>query len=325
MIFGFKTEPAKQKQEVSQESLASRLRRGLQRTHTTLLDGLVELLPGKKSIDSAFMETLEERLLMADLGVSATTRIIDELPNRLKHSESQDTARLTIALHDLMCEILQPVEQPLVIAKPVSNPPFVLLVVGVNGAGKTTSIGKMAKRLMAEGHSVMLAAADTFRAAAVEQLTTWGERNQVPVIAQKTGADAAAVVYDALQAARARNVDVVIADTAGRLHTQANLMDELRKVRRTISKFDENIAVECMLVVDAGAGQNVLAQTRQFNEAIEVTGITLTKLDGTAKGGIIFALAQELHIPVRYIGVGEQIDDLQTFHAETFVNALLSD
>ena len=325
MIFGFKTEPAKQKQQVPQESLASRLRRGLQRTHTTLLDGLVELLPAKKSIDNEFMETLEERLLMADLGVAATTKIIDQLPGRLKHSESQDTTKLTVALHDLMCEILQPVEQPLVIAKPVSNPPFVILVVGVNGAGKTTSIGKLAKHIMADGHSVMLAAGDTFRAAAVEQITAWGERNQVPVIAQKTGADAAAVIYDALQSARAHHVDVVIADTAGRLHTQASLMDELRKVRRTITRFDENIAVECMLVVDAGAGQNVLAQTRQFNDAIEVTGITLTKLDGTAKGGIIFALAQEMQIPVRYIGVGEQIDDLQTFHADTFVNALLSD
>lgn len=325
MIFGFKTEPAKQKQEEQQESLASRLRRGLQRTHTTLLDGLVELLPGKKSIDSNFMETLEERLLLADLGVSATTSIIDQLPDRLKHSEAQDAVKLSIALHELMCGILQPVEQPLVIPKPVSNPPFVILVVGVNGAGKTTSIGKMAKHIMAEGHSVMLAAGDTFRAAAVEQLTTWGERNQVPVVAQKTGTDSAAVIYDALQSARARNIDVVIADTAGRLHTQANLMDELRKVRRTITRFDENIAVECMLVVDAGAGQNALAQARQFNDAIKVTGITLTKLDGTAKGGIIFALAMETKIPIRYIGVGEQIDDLQTFHAETFVNALLSD
>ena len=324
MIFGFKAAPAKEKQEPQQASLATRLRQGLQRTQSTLLDGLGDLFLGKQSIDEGFLETLEERLLIADLGINATTKIIDALSDRLKRSEKQDTAILRETLNQLMCEILQPVNQPFIIPKPVSNKPYVILMVGVNGAGKTTSIGKLAKHLILDGHSVLLAAGDTFRAAAVEQLTNWGERNQVPVIAQQTGADSAAVIYDALQAARARNIDVLIADTAGRLHTQKNLMDELRKIRRTISKFDETIAVECMLVIDAGAGQNVLAQTKQFNDAIGVTGITLTKLDGTAKGGIIFALAMETNIPIRYVGVGEQIDDLQEFNSVDFVNALLT-
>ncbi len=325
MIFGFKAAPAKEKQEPQQASLATRLRQGLQRTQSTLLDGLGDLFPGKKSIDEGFLETLEERLLIADLGINATTKIIDALSDRLKRSDKQDPAVLKETLNQLMCEILQPVNQPFVIPKPVTNRPFVILMVGVNGVGKTTCVGKLAKHLINAGHSVMLAAGDTYRAAAVEQLTAWGERNQVPVISQKAGADSAAVIYDALQAARARDIDVVIADTAGRLHTQENLMEELRKVRRTITKFDESIAVECMLVVDAGSGQNVLAQTKQFNDAIGVTGITLTKLDGTAKGGIIFALTMETNIPIRYVGVGEQIDDLQEFNSVDFVNALLSD
>ena len=323
MIFGFKSAASKQNDEPKQKSLATRLRLGLQRTQSTLLDGLGDLFLGEKEIDENFLETLEERLLTADLGIRATTKIIDALSDRVKRSEKEDSAKLKQTLSEILLEILAPVHQPLRIPTSIQHKPFVILMVGVNGVGKTTSAGKFAKQLMNNGHSVMLAAGDTFRAAAVEQLKTWGERNQVPVIAQQDGADPAAVIYDALYAAQSRNIDVLIADTAGRLHTQNNLMDELRKVRRTISKFDANIDVECMLVVDAGAGQNVLVQAKQFDQAVDVSGITLTKLDGTAKGGIIFALAMEMKIPIRYIGVGEQIDDLQEFDQTSFVEALL--
>jgi len=222
-----------------------------------------------------------------------------------------------------LLEILEPCDKPLQIPK--QDSPFVILVVGINGVGKTTTIGKMAKRFQMQGHSVMLAAGDTFRAAAVEQLQTWGERNNIHVVAQHTGADSASVVYDGVQSAKAKGVDILIADTAGRLHTKSNLMDELKKVRRIMAKVDANAPHEVLLVLDAGTGQNALSQTRQFNETVTITGIALTKLDGTAKGGIIFALAQKFGIPIRFIGVGEGIDDLQDFHARQFVDALFSD
>ena len=323
MIFGFKSVASSQPDGPEENNLTARLRHGLHRTQSTLLDGLGDLFLGKKKIDDASLGELEDRLLLADLGVDATTKIIAALSARLKRADKYNPAQLKETMGHIMYEILQPVCQPLIIPEPVRHKPFVILMVGVNGAGKTTSAGKYAKHLLDEGHSVMLAAGDTFRAAAVDQLKKWGERTRVPVIAQHSGADSAAVIYDALQAARSRQIDILIADTAGRLHTQENLMDELKKIRRTITKFDENIAVESMLIVDAGAGQNVLAQARQFSEAIGITGITLTKLDGTAKGGIIFALALALNIPIRFIGVGEQVDDLQAFVPEYFIDALL--
>ncbi len=320
MIFGFKSGQSEQTENSEHKNLVARLRHGLRRTQSTLLDGISDLLPGKISIDEQFLEGLEEKLLTADLGIKATAKIIDHLSDRIQRNEIKDPAKLKQLLLEIMLEILQPVQQPLRIP---SNRPFIILMTGVNGVGKTTSAGKLAKHLLDSGHSVMLAAGDTFRAAAVEQLQAWGDKNQIPVIAQHNGTDSAAVIYDALQAARARDIEVLIADTAGRLHTQDNLMEELKKIRKIISKFDDEIAIECMLVVDAGTGQNVLAQARQFNEAIGITGITLTKLDGTAKGGIIFALAMEMGIPVRYIGVCEQLEDLQEFDHAEFVEALL--
>ncbi len=322
-MFSFKSAQKNKVDTSPVESLSSRLRAGLKRTKTILLADMGNLLDGKKSIDDAFLENLEDHLLMADVGVDATAKIIDAVQRRTKLNEPEDPERLRQVLHDIMVEILHPVNQPLRIPDTNQHKPFVILMIGVNGSGKTTSIGKLAHHYLNNGQSIMLAAGDTYRAAAVEQLQAWGERNQVPVIAQQSGADSAAVIYDALQAARARDIDILIVDTAGRLHTQGNLMDELKKVRRVISKFDEEIAVECMLVVDAGTGQNVLAQAKQFHEAIGVTGITLTKLDGTAKGGVIFALAMAMQIPVRYIGVGEQLNDLQEFNDSDFVGALL--
>lgn len=310
--------------ESGQGKLFQRLKRGLSRTHAVLLTDVDELFRGRQAIDEELLESLEDHLLMADVGVKATTEIMDTLREHINKNKINDAAGLQAQLQDCLRGILQPVEQPLSIPDG-GNRPFVILMVGVNGVGKTTSIGKIASHLKDAGRSVLLAAGDTFRAAAVEQLQSWGERNDVPVVAQKSGADAAAVIYDALQAARSRNIDVLIADTAGRLHTQGNLMEELKKIRRVINKFDPDITPECLLVLDAGTGQNALSQARQFSEAVGVTGLMLTKLDGTARGGVIFALAKEIGLPVRFIGVGEQIDDLQVFNSEDFVNALFAE
>jgi len=302
--------------------LFSRLKAGLAKTRSGLGDGIARLVVGRRQIDDDLLEDLETQLLTADVGVEATQSIIADLTGRVARRQLGDADALMQALREDMRSMLEPVSMPLEI--PQSGQPFVLLMVGINGAGKTTTIGKIARRLQDQGRSVMLAAGDTFRAAAVEQLQTWGERNQVPVIAQQKGADSASVIFDALQAARARGVDVLIADTAGRLHTQSNLMEELKKIKRVLGKLDESAPHEVMLVVDAGTGQNALNQARQFNEAVNVTGIALTKLDGTARGGIIFAIAKQLGIPIRFVGVGEAIEDLRPFDAGEFVDALFS-
>lgn len=302
--------------------LFGRLKQGLSRTRHGLTDGLANLVLGAKSIDDDLLEEIEDILITADLGMEATTRISQNLLQKVTRNELKDPEALFSALHDEMQTILAPSEQPLVI--PEQQGPFVILVVGINGAGKTTTIGKLAKRLQNEGKSVMLAAGDTFRAAAVEQLQVWGERNEIPVVAQHDGADSASVIYDALESAKSKNIDVLIADTAGRLHTQSNLMEELKKVKRVMGKLDESAPHEVMLVLDAGTGQNALNQAEQFNQAMQLTGITLTKLDGTAKGGVIFAIAQKLGLPIRFIGVGEGIEDLRTFVATDFVDALFS-
>ena len=300
--------------------LFARLRDGLSRTRHSLTEGVADLVLGSKAIDDALLEEIETMLLMADVGVEATRAIIDGLTAQVARKELQDADALMAALHDHMQAILAPVSQPLVL--PDDTRPYVILMVGINGAGKTTTIGKLAHRFQQQGKSVMLAAGDTFRAAAVEQLQAWGERNNVPVIAQQQGADSASVIYDALQSATAREVDVLIADTAGRLHTQSSLMDELAKIKRVMGKVDARVPHEVMLVVDAGTGQNALNQAREFNEAVGLTGITLTKLDGTAKGGIVFAIATRTGIPIRFIGVGEGIENLRAFDAKEFVDAL---
>ncbi|GEK48736.1 hypothetical protein HPA02_30190 [Bisbaumannia pacifica] len=299
----------------------ARIKAGLGKTRANLTDGIADLFLGKKQIDDDLMEELETQLLLADVGIEATTEIIDSLTDRVSRKELKDSEALYQALQEELTALLAPVAKPLDLP-PKGEGPFVILMVGVNGVGKTTTIGKLTKHFQAEGRSVMLAAGDTFRAAAVEQLKVWGERNSVPVIAQHTGADSASVIYDALAAAKARQVDVLIADTAGRLHNKGHLMEELKKVRRVMGKLDAQAPHEVMLVLDAGTGQNALAQASTFNEAVPVTGITLTKLDGTAKGGIIFALAKQLGTPIRYIGVGESLDDLRSFAAEEFVGAL---
>jgi fused signal recognition particle receptor len=303
--------------------LFARLKSGLARTRHSLTDGVATLVLGSKAIDEALLEEIETTLLVADLGVEATREIIDDLGRRVSRKELGDADALMSALREDMQAILAPCSQPLVI--PAGTRPYVILMVGINGAGKTTTIGKLTHRLQQQGHKVMLAAGDTFRAAAVEQLQSWGERNDVPVVAQQQGADAASVIFDALQSAQARDIDVLIADTAGRLHTQANLMEELKKIKRVIAKLDDQAPHEIMLVVDAGTGQNALNQAQQFNEAMGLTGITLTKLDGTAKGGIIFAIARKLGIPIRFIGVGEGIENLREFDAAEFVDALFTD
>ncbi|MEH6578112.1 MAG: signal recognition particle-docking protein FtsY [Amphritea sp.] len=297
-----------------------RIKAGLSRTKANLSDGLGNLFLGAKEIDDDLLEEIETQLLMADVGVEATTEIIKRLTDRVGRKQLADADALYAALKDELAGLLAGAEQPLETNS--SKGPFVILMVGVNGVGKTTTIGKLAKRYQAEGKSVMLAAGDTFRAAAVEQLQVWGERNNVPVVAQHTGADSASVLYDALQSAQAKNVDVVIADTAGRLQNKDNLMQELEKVVRVMKKLDETAPHEVMLVLDAGTGQNAMNQAKQFKEVVGVSGITLTKLDGTAKGGIIFAIAKQLEIPIRFIGVGEQVDDLRPFKAQEFVSAL---
>jgi fused signal recognition particle receptor len=279
------------------------------------------LFLGRKEIDEDLLEELESRLLMADVGVDATVEIIDHLTQRVARKELTHADALQAALQQELLDLLRPCESPL---DTTGHSPYVILMVGVNGVGKTTTIGKLAKRFQAEGRSVMLAAGDTFRAAAVEQLQAWGDRNQVPVIAQHTGADSASVVFDGLQAAQSRGVDILIADTAGRLHNKDNLMEELEKVVRVMAKLDPAAPHEVMLVLDAGTGQNALAQAAQFQQWVGVSGIALTKLDGTAKGGVIFAIAKKLGLPIRFIGVGETADDLRPFEAEQFIEALFA-
>ena len=320
-MFGFKKSSNDSTTEQPEnKGLFDRLKQGLSRTRSGFSDGIASLVMGKKTIDDELLEDIETVLLTADIGIEATTRIIDELTDKVSRKELADTDSLISHLKTLLHDILKPCSAPLDVD--TSQSPFVILMVGINGAGKTTTIGKLAKRLQNEGKSVMLAAGDTFRAAAVEQLQTWGERNDVPVVAQHSGADSASVIYDALESAKSKNIDVLIADTAGRLHTQSNLMDELTKVKRVMGKLDNNAPHEVMLVVDAGTGQNALNQAQQFNEAVGLTGISLTKLDGTAKGGVIFAIANKMNLPIRFIGVGESIDDLRPFNAEEFVEAL---
>ncbi len=305
--------------EPAPESVYQRLKTQLSRTRNGL-GSILANLPGQKNINADLLEEIEASLLMADVGIDVTSKIINRLTQRLERQQLSDSNALTLALKQELLSILEPCSKPLQIPK--QDSPFVILVVGVNGVGKTTTIGKLAKRLSAQGHSVMLAAGDTFRAAAVEQLQIWGQRNNIHVVAQHTGADSASVIYDGIQSAQSKGVDVLIADTAGRLHTKSNLMEELKKVKRIMSKLDETAPHEVILVLDAGTGQNALSQAKLFNEAIGLTGLVLTKLDGTAKGGVIFALAKQSGIPIRYIGVGEGIDDLQDFNAETFVDAL---
>jgi fused signal recognition particle receptor len=322
-MFGFgkkkQNEPSAE-QDTAQPGFFERLKQGLARSRNTFSDGLADLVLGKKKIDDDLLEELETLLLTADVGVDTTQRIIDDLTDRVKRKTLSDPAALSEVLQAQLVEILKQCECPVV--EPQPGKPQVILMVGINGAGKTTTIGKLAKKLQNDGQKVMLAAGDTFRAAAVEQLQTWGERNNIPVIAQATGADSASVIFDALQAAQARGMDVLIADTAGRLHTKDNLMDELSKIARVMKKLDEDAPHEVMLVVDAGTGQNAINQAEQFFKAVGLTGITLSKLDGTAKGGIVFAIAERVGVPIRFIGVGEGIDDLRPFDAEEFVKAL---
>ena len=285
-----------------------------------LTRGIRDLLPGRK-IDAEILEELETRLITADVGVAATTRILGELAKRVARKELADADALIEALRAAMLAILEPVERPLVIDD--AHKPYVILVVGINGAGKTTTIGKLAHRLINEGRSVMLASGDTFRAAAREQLAAWAERNGVAMIAQQSGAEPAAVIFDGMQAARARKVDVLIADTAGRLHTQTHLMEELKKVKRVVGRVDPTAPHEILLVLDGTIGQNAVAQAEEFNKSLGVTGLVITKLDGTAKGGVVLAIAQKLGIPIRFIGVGEDLEDFGVFKAADFVDALL--
>ncbi|PYC46214.1 signal recognition particle-docking protein FtsY [Pseudomonas soli] len=309
--------------EPSKPGFFARLKQGLSKTSASIGEGMASLFLGKKVIDDDLLDEIETRLLTADVGVEATSTIVQNLTQKVARKQLADADALYKSLQEELAALLRPVEQPLKIE--AQNKPYVILVVGVNGAGKTTTIGKLAKKLQLEGKKVMLAAGDTFRAAAVEQLQVWGERNQIPVIAQHTGADSASVIFDAVQAAKARNVDVLIADTAGRLHTKDNLMEELKKVRRVMGKLDVEAPHEVLLVLDAGTGQNAISQAKYFNQSVELTGLALTKLDGTAKGGVIFALAKQFNIPIRFIGVGEGIDDLRTFEAEPFVKALFAE
>lgn len=306
--------------DAASQGFFSRLKTGLTRTRNNLGNGIANLFLGKKTIDDELLEVLETHLLTADVGYEACQQVIQALTDKVSRKQLADSDALLAALKESLYDILQPASTPLTIDP--QHKPYVILMVGVNGSGKTTSIGKLAKYYQAQGQSVLLAAGDTFRAAAVEQLQVWGERNQIPVVAQHTGADSASVVYDALQSAQAKNIDIVLADTAGRLHTQQNLMEELKKVKRVLQKLDNTAPHEVMLVLDAGIGQNALNQAQQFHQAIDVSGITVTKLDGTAKGGIIFAIAKQLGIPIRFIGVGEGIDDMRPFNAKDYVDAL---
>ncbi|MEZ9106822.1 signal recognition particle-docking protein FtsY [Vibrio cyclitrophicus] len=308
-------------QEKPTESFFARLKRSLSRTKANIGAGFFGLFKGKQ-IDEDLFEELEEQLLIADVGMNTTVKIIENLTEKASRNDLKDGEALYGLLKEEMADILSQVEQPLVVDP--AKTPYVILMVGVNGVGKTTTIGKLAKQFQGEGKKVMLAAGDTFRAAAVEQLQVWGQRNDVPVIAQHTGADSASVIYDAIEAAKARGVDVVIADTAGRLQNKSNLMEELRKIVRVMKKIDDSAPHEIMLTLDAGTGQNAISQAKLFSEVAPVTGITLTKLDGTAKGGVIFSIADQFQIPIRYIGVGEGIDDLRPFESKDFIEALFS-
>jgi fused signal recognition particle receptor len=306
-----------------ESSLFARLKNGLSRTRSRLSDGLAEIVLGEKAIDLDLLEEIETQLLSADIGIDATDQIIDNLKKQLGRKQLADPKQFMTALRQELTDILEPVDVPLIIQ---SEPkPFVILMVGVNGVGKTTSIGKLAKLYQSQGLNVTLAAGDTYRAAAVEQLQEWGARNSVPVVAQATGADSASVIFDAYQSAKAKNVDVLIADTAGRLHTKDNLMNELEKIVRVLKKQDERLPNEVLLVLDATTGQNALNQAESFNKTTTLNGIALTKLDGTAKGGVVFALAKKLSLPIRFIGVGEKIDDLKPFKAKDYVDALFSE
>ena len=305
----------------SEGGFFSRLLKGLVKTKQNIGAGFRSFFLGKK-IDDELFEELEEQLLIADIGVPTTTKIINNLTQHATRQQLQNADTLYQQLKLEMGEILKPVAQPLRIDG--SKKPYVILMVGVNGVGKTTTIGKLARKFQMEGKSVMLAAGDTFRAAAVEQLQVWGERNHIPVVAQSTGSDSASVIFDAMQSAAARNIDVLIADTAGRLQNKNNLMDELKKIVRVMKKYDESAPHEIMLTLDAGTGQNAISQAKLFNEAVGLTGISLTKLDGTAKGGVIFAIADQFNLPIRYIGVGEKIEDLREFNAEEFIDALFT-
>jgi fused signal recognition particle receptor len=327
-IFSFlkkqRSEPADSadsKQANQSNQAPAKLDKKLSRTRSTFTQNLLGFLSGKKPVDDELLEELESQLIMADVGVDATQRVIDKLQEQARKNKLADSDAVRDALRTELINILQPVEHPLEIPDTIS--PFVILVVGVNGAGKTTTIGKLAKQLQDGGKSVMLAAGDTFRAAAIEQLQTWGERNEVPVVAQEIGSDSASVIFDALQAAKARGIDVLIADTAGRLHTQSGLMDELRKVKRVMSKLDDTAPHETLIVLDGGTGQNALNQAQQFHEAMDLDGLVVTKLDGTAKGGVVFAIAEKMGLPIRFIGVGEKVADLEVFQAGRFVDALI--
>ena len=313
---------SKKEKPAESQSFFKRLRSRLNRGDSWLTYDLANLAPSGE-IDEDVLEELESLLVMADVGVDTTEQIIADLRKSLARKELKDIEALRKGLHRSLLGILEPVSVPLEISS--QKGPFVILMVGVNGAGKTTTIGKLANRFKEQGLSVMLAAGDTFRAAAVEQLQAWGERNDVPVISQQPGADPAAVVFDAMDAARARNVDVLLADTAGRLQNQQGLMDELEKIKRIISRRDDTAPHEVMLVLDASQGQNALVQAQKFHEVLGLTGITVTKLDGSAKGGILLAIANQLQVPVRFIGIGESLGDMQPFSAEEFVNALLAD
>ncbi len=313
--------PRVEEQHKPTESFFARLKRSLARTKANIGAGFFGLFKGKK-INEDLFEELEEQLLIADVGMDTTMKIIGNLTEKASHQQLKDGEALYGLLKDEMAEILKQVEQPLIVDS--SKTPYVILMVGVNGVGKTTTIGKLAKQFQAQGKKVILAAGDTFRAAAVEQLQVWGQRNNVPVIAQHTGADSASVIYDAIEAAKARGVDVVIADTAGRLQNKSNLMEELRKIVRVMKKIDDSAPHEIMLTLDAGTGQNAISQAKLFSDVAPVSGITLTKLDGTAKGGVIFAIADQFQIPIRYIGVGEGIDDLRPFATQEFIDALFS-
>ncbi|HHF3993356.1 TPA: signal recognition particle-docking protein FtsY [Haemophilus influenzae] len=307
------------REKPSEGGFFSRLVKGLLKTKQNIGAGFRSFFLGKK-IDDELFEELEEQLLIADIGVPTTSKIIKNLTEHASRKELQDAELLYQQLKVEMADILESVAQPLEIDS--TKKPYVILMVGVNGVGKTTTIGKLARKFQAEGKSVMLAAGDTFRAAAVEQLQVWGERNHIPVVAQSTGSDSASVIFDAMQSAAARNIDILIADTAGRLQNKNNLMDELKKIVRVMKKYDETAPHEIMLTLDAGTGQNAISQAKLFNEAVGLTGISLTKLDGTAKGGVIFAIADQFKLPIRYIGVGEKIEDLREFNAKEFIEAL---
>ncbi|CAI8719042.1 signal recognition particle-docking protein FtsY [Kosakonia quasisacchari] len=313
-------ESVQEQEKPTKEGFFARLKRSLLKTKENLGSGFISLFRGKK-IDDDLFEELEEQLLIADVGVETTRKIITNLTEGASRKQLRDAEALYGLLKDEMGEILAKVDEPLNIE---SKTPFVILMVGVNGVGKTTTIGKLARQFEQQGKSVMLAAGDTFRAAAVEQLQVWGQRNNIPVIAQHTGADSASVIFDAIQAAKARNVDVLIADTAGRLQNKAHLMEELKKIVRVMKKLDEDAPHEVMLTIDASTGQNAISQAKLFHEAVGLTGITLTKLDGTAKGGVIFSVADQFGIPIRYIGVGERIEDLRPFNAGDFIEALFA-